>query len=405
MSTTRKSPNSPYQYIVVRRPDGTQVNVSTKTRNKSAAALMSHHVQLLLDAEQSGPLEMVQALDIAEVICKSANKKHAKPLPAITYLKGLLEEHTGSEIYRRIKTHVVNVFEVVLIESNRGRINIWDITGDDIGKFQAHFIADGRSANTIRMYTHALSALFTIAVKRDVLAENVVKSINKPPRPKNSPRRPFTDDELNKVFVIADNEWRGMMIVALYTGLRLGDISRLVYRDIDLSTRHIRAAIKKNGGFDPKPIPRVLMRYFLTLKMPKDLDTPLFPRAYRWAMTRCKQIGRIGSAFIDLLIRAGVRKPGASLLYCHREAGEKYAPLSFHCLRHNFSSMLKKKTVPEAIARKIVGHRSIAVSDMYTHLGEDVMLAAVQGVPTIVDVSSRVQPQVFEDRQSLLIEK
>ena len=68
-----------------------------------------------------------------------------------------------------------------------------------------------------------------------------------------------------------------MMLVALYTGLRLGDISRLVHRDIDLSTGHIRAAVKKTRSFEPKPMPLVLMRSFQFRDRPQDLDTPLFP--------------------------------------------------------------------------------------------------------------------------------
>ena len=52
--------------------------------------------------------------------------------------------------------------------------------------------------------------------------------------------------------------------------------------------------------------------------------------------------------------------------------------------------MLKKAKVSEAIARKVGGHRSVAVSDVYTHLGEDVMLDAVQSVPVIIDISARV---------------
>lgn len=78
--------------------------------------------------------------------------------------------------------------------------------------------------------------MFETAIKRDVVDESVVRLVSKPPRPKNSPRRPFTDDELRKAFAVADDEWRGMMMVGLSTGLRLGDVSRLVFRDIDLVT-------------------------------------------------------------------------------------------------------------------------------------------------------------------------
>lgn len=387
--STRTHPKSPYHFIVVRRPDGTQVNVSTKTRNSTVANLMEGHARLRLAGDAINPMTMNEALEIADGICKAANMKNRTPILAIEYLRGLLKEHTGSEIYLRQKSRTVDVLEEVLLVRGRSKINIWDISGDDVGKFQAHFVALGRRDYTIRVYTHVLSALLAIAVKRNVISENVVEQVNKPPRPKNSPRRPFTDDELNAVFLVADNEWRGMILVALYTGLRLGDVSRLVYRDIDMVTSHIRAAVKKAHEFEAKPIAKALKKYLLTLQWPIDLDTPLFPRAYRWAMSGCKSLGPACRAFTVLLIKAGVRKKGESCHTYKREGGEKYAPLSFHCLRHNCSTMLKLTQVPEAIARKIMGHRSVVISDIYTHLGEDIMLAAVQNVPNVIDSSCR----------------
>lgn len=387
--STRKHPKSPFQYIVVRRPDGTQVNVSAKTKNHTVAKLMESHVKLRLEGDGIKPMTMTEALEIAEGICKTANMKNRTPVHAIDYLRGLLEEHTGSDVYLRIKRIVINALENVLIDGGKSKINIWDISGDDIGKFQAHYVALGRSDLTIRSYTHALSALFAIAVKRNVISVNVVDQVSKPLRPNNSPRRPFTPAELNAVFAVADNEWRGMILVALYTGLRLGDVSRLVYRDIDMDTSHIRAAVKKVGQFEPKPIAKPLNNYFLTLTWPIDLDRPLFPRAYRWAMTGCKSTNQASTAFATLLIKAGVRKKCESVLTTIRQGAQKYAPLGFHCLRHNCSTMYKKTDVPEAIVRKIMGHRSIAVSDIYTHLGEDIMLAAVQKLPNVIDASHR----------------
>ena len=71
-----------------------------------------------------------------------------------------------------------------------------------------------------------------------------------------------------------------------------------------------------------------------------------------------------------------------------REGAEKYVPLTFHCLRHNHTRMLKSANIPEAIARRIAGHLSVAISDVYTHLGEEVTLAAVENLPEILGVSS-----------------
>jgi integrase len=389
MGTTRKPSRSPYHHIVLRRFDGSQANVSAKTKDKDAAALMSHHSQLLVDASGGKPVPISECLETAEAICKAVNRKHRSPTPAIPYLQGMLGEHTGSDVYYRIKRDVIATFKRVLDERSRGDVDLAEVTGDDIGHFKAHLLGLGRGKATVRVYMHALGSLFQTAVKRGVVDDNVVSQVSKPARPKNSPRRPFTDPELRAAFAVADAEWRGMMLVALYTGLRLGDISRLVHRDIDLLTGHIRAAVRKTRSFEPKPMPLVLMRYFQSRDRPQDLDTPLFPRAYRWAMTGCRSISIISAAFARLVICAGVRPAADGEPICKREGAEKYAPLSFHCFRHNFTTMMKKANVAEAIARRIAGHKSIVISDIYTHLGEKVMLDAVQAIPHIIDVPAR----------------
>lgn len=329
--------------------------------------------------------EVLDATKTARAICRAVNGKSTPHVPAIGYLKTLLSEHTGSEGYLIIKQCAVRLLESVLVKRNRADIDIWDVSADDIGQVKSRLVSVGCTDGTIRLYLDVLSALFAVAVKREVLRKNVVRKVDKPPRRKNSPRRPFTDEELQKVCDVADDEWFGMILFALYTGLRLGDVSRLVYRDLDLETNFIRANVKKTKSFEPKPIPPPLACYCKGLKRPEDLDQPLFPHAY--GLVLAGNLSKLSYLFVKLLVKAGVRARGIKVRGQIREGGEKYIPLSFHCLRHNHTTMLKRAKIPEAIARKIAGHLSIAVSDVYTFLGEDIALAAVDDLPETVDMS------------------
>lgn len=376
--------------MVLRRPNGTQANISCKTNDPTAVELMTNSAQALLDASNGKQVPMPEILETAENICKLANKKNTPDQEAIPYLRGLLGEHTGSGSHLRAKRRVIDLFEEVLTKDGRPKAGMREISADDVGKLKAALLALELGDFGVRSYLHNLGGMFQTAFERNVVDENVVRLVIKPPRPQNSPRRPFTDDELRRTFAVADDEWRGMMMVGLFTGLRLGDVSRLVFRDIDLVTKHIRAAVKKGKRFEDKPIPNPLLRFFRSLKWPTDLDQPLFPRAYKLATTGCRAIWRISDSFVKLLIFAGIRTTEQRQGQQHRQGAEKYAPLCFHCLRHNFTTMLKKAKVSEAIARKVGGHRSVAVSDVYTHLGEDVMLDAVQSVPAIIDISARI---------------
>ncbi len=319
---------------------------------------------------------------VAQALNKAVNGTNIPRQSGIGWLRGLLAE--GPE--NPAKSHCIDLLEQILAERGKGIVPLWEITGDDIGAYKARLVAKKRGDATIRSHLDKLGAMFEIAKKRKIVRKNVVRKISRPPRPKNSPRRPFTEAELVRVLDLVDWEWFGMILVALYTGLRLRDVSLLVHRDIELSTKFIRANVKKTKLFEPKPIAPPLLMFFKALTWPTDLDQPLFPRAY--ALVLEGKASKLSNMFVRLLENAGVRHRGIKVRSGIREGADKYLPLSFHCLRHNHTSMLKKGNVSEAIARRIAGHLSTAVSDIYTHLGEEVTLAAVADMPEIEGVST-----------------
>jgi len=331
-------------------------------------------------------LEPLNEALTARQLCRAVNGKSMPLVPAVVWLREHMEEQPRDDVYCNSKRHVITVLEEVLAKRGRNNIALWETTPDDIGAFKASLVAADLSNGTIRLYLDLLGAMFQTAKRRNLIRRNVVRQIRRPPRPKNSPRRPFTDEELQKTCDVADDEWFGMIVVALYTGLRLGDVAGLVFRDVDRKTHYIRASVKKTKSFEPKPISPPLQRYLDGIQWPEDLDRSLFPRAYALLMSGEKSY--LSDLFVQLLERAGVRKRGVKVRAVIREGADKYLPLTFHCLRHNHTSMLKKGNIPEAIARRLAGHLSITVSDLYTHLGEDVTLAAVADLPEIAGVSS-----------------
>jgi integrase len=57
--------------------------------------------------------------------------------------------------------------------------------------------------------------------------------------------------------------------------------------------------------------------------------------------------------------------------------------LTFHSLRHNTTSWLKKAGVPESVVRDIIGHESELVSRDYTHVDDDSNRDAIRRLPNI----------------------
>ena len=66
-----------------------------------------------------------------------------------------------------------------------------------------------------------------------------------------------------------------------------------------------------------------------------------------------------------------------------RNGRRERAALSFHCLRHTATSLLKSAGVGEAVARDIIGHESPEISRHYTHIEDDTKRDAVNKLPDL----------------------
>ena len=57
--------------------------------------------------------------------------------------------------------------------------------------------------------------------------------------------------------------------------------------------------------------------------------------------------------------------------------------VSFHCLRHTATSLLKRAGVSDAVAADLIGHDSAAISQSYTHIDQQTKRGALNKLPDI----------------------
>jgi integrase len=144
-------------------------------------------------------------------------------------------------------------------------------------------------------------------------------------------RRAFTQDELPAILEVCDSEWRGMVLCAAYTGMRLGDVSLLRWEDVELSARELRLKTEKTKRVQVIPIAEALHRHLLEIASSDDPRAPLFPRAFA---TRQRDIptGTLSNQFYRIMTAAGIVPPRD-----HKSAGKGRgaargpAGLGFHC--------------------------------------------------------------------------
>jgi integrase len=77
--------------------------------------------------------------------------------------------------------------------------------------------------------------------------------------------------------------------------------------------------------------------------------------------------------------------------HVHRRAvtnpdGRKFAERWFHSLRHTLFSDLANSTSHPEIRRKLTGHKTASVHDLYTHFERETLRAAVHAIPSLPEL-------------------
>jgi integrase len=206
-------------------------------------------------------------------------------------------------------------------------------------------------------------------------------------------RRAFTLAEIQKVLKTCDErggEWRGLVLTAVYTGQRLGDIARITWQQVDLEKRQVSFVTEKTGKRLSLSIAKPLSDFLESMPSTDDPREFIFPRA---ATAAEKRTGTISTKFYDeILAPAGV-VPVRPKKYISsgkgRNARRTQSELSFHSFRHTLTTWLKSAGASNALAQMIIGHDSEVVSRGYTHLSADDTIAAIAKLPNVTEGDSK----------------
>jgi integrase len=248
--------------------------------------------------------------------------------------------------------------------------------------------AAGLSPSTANTDLKILRVAFRQAVVDGMRLDNpaaAVRTLDDRREPDAPERRPFDEKELRTLLDVAKGEWRGLVLGGLYTGQRLGDLATLTGRKVDLADELIKFRSQKTGRDMVIPIATPFLAY-LRKHFPKDLDAPIFPKAYTEKRDTEGESRGLSAQFHLLLVEAGLAKARPKDKNSGRghSVRRTVSELSFHSLRHNTTSWLKRAGVPESVVRDIIGHESALVSREYTHLDDDTKRKAIRNLPDIL---------------------
>ncbi|WP_319759110.1 site-specific integrase [Maridesulfovibrio sp.] len=246
-----------------------------------------------------------------------------------------------------------------------GKTQLIKLEARDIEKVSSTMFAKKKSVASVHYALAVISQVWNLA-KRDglVTGDSPTKKV-KLPKKDNRRTRFLTKDEASRLFKELRErspETHDMAILALYCGLRFGEIASLTWQDIDFENEDIYIRDPKTlvnrKAFFIKPVREMLERRALE---PHSNSERLFNTVDGGKLARVsKTYGRIVAEMFNEGIDDSRQK------------------MCFHNLRHTFASWHVQLGTDLYTVKELMGHSNFKMTQRYAHLAPDGLRKAVK---------------------------
>ncbi|HEX6817068.1 MAG TPA: site-specific integrase [Ktedonobacterales bacterium] len=340
-------------------PNGKRKSYYRKTRAEASAALTA----ALRDLVQGVPI-VAEKQTLAE------------------YLSWWLDSSSHGLAPRtvtRYRSHVTSSLVPAL-----GRIRLAKLSPQPIQALYTAKLEGGVAPGTVRQMHAVLRRALGEAARLGLVPRNVATLV-KVPKPTRHEMQVLSPDEARVLLTSVEGDrLEALYVLALTTGMRLGELLALRWSDVDLHAKapalHVRATLRYvNAGtyfFEPPKTPKSRRRIALSAKA---LDALRRHRARQleerlaagpaWKdedLVFCTPVGRAlcgnhlsGRDFQALLKRASLPR------------------VRFHDLRHTCATLLLRRGVHPKVVSELLGHATVTMTlDRYSHVLPDMQQAA-----------------------------
>lgn len=237
-----------------------------------------------------------------------------------------------------ISRSAVNSYHIAFKHiSNISDMSIADIHFQHLQNVIDSMHVKGLSYSSCKKVRTVLNQLFNYAIIKDYPITNYALHLNLGPNVPTIKRRVFTRQQINKLWAI-DTSYSRMILILLYTGLRIGELLNLRRQDINRRSSYLIVKHAKTKAGEGRIIPIHHRIAPLIEQVYNSTDNYLFPISYT----------TFRKHFQDVLKQ----------LNCKH---------TIHDTRHTFASLLDAVAPPNAL-RSLLGHKQGDITTrVYTH--------------------------------------
>ncbi|GIP25450.1 site-specific integrase [Paenibacillus sp. J23TS9] len=255
-----------------------------------------------------------------------------------------------------------------------------DVT--DIERLTRSLQEKGLADGTVRKIFNLVQTAFKTAQRKEQIAKNPFDLLDKGSRPRAGKSKVdyWTKEEVKQFFSVLNHRHRILFVLAIYTGMRRGEILGLRFKDIDFenSQIRIRQTLKprgrvKEGGKNENAERSITISKFVQKEL-KRHKTVIIQE--RWeekidfkddSYVVCHpdgqpaSLGNFHKFWMRILKNTNMRQ------------------IRFHDLRHTCASLLLTSGAHPKVVQELLGHSSIKVTlDLYSHLMPNMQREALE---------------------------
>lgn len=326
------------------------------------------------------------------------SKRHGEELPhekkAAVRFKTLAEKYlkwssenknrAGIEDKSRYERHLKKRFDEKRLD---------EIVPLDLERMKKEMQKAGKSPKTTSHCLGLLRAMYNKAFDWNLYdGPNPVKKV-KMPTVRNARDRFLSAEEANALLKelkripwnkkeykeLKDPQLHDIALISLHTGARAGEIFGLTGNDIDLENGLIALRDTKNKETRYAPMTGIV-KDTLRRRMLEDRNNYIFTD------NKGRKIREVSNAFGSAVERVGLNDG----------VNDPRQKVVFHSLRHSFASWLAIQGTPLYTIAKLMGHKSISMSERYAHLSPDHKRDAVNGIETTFNGMEKAHLEVVK---------
>lgn len=239
-----------------------------------------------------------------------------------------------------------------------GQYQIRHITTRMVEQFQSERLRKGNKPATINRLLATLKHCLHKGYEWEMVSEDTLKHVQRVKLlPENNRRlRYLSKEECQNLINTCQGNTKAIVIMALNTGMRKGEILSLKWENVDLKHGFILLDKTKNGERREIPINGTLRATLQAL--PRRLDVPYV----FYDPNTGKPYQDIKRSFNTALRKAGIRD------------------FHFHDLRHTFASHLVMTGIDLTTVSRLLGHKSLTMTLRYSHLAPKHLVNAVNAL-------------------------